>query len=40
MMTDSRKSEKLKYFPLVFDFCSDEMFEAVFFLADVRISIK
>ena len=31
---------KLKYFPIVFDLCSDEMFEAVFLLADYRKSIK
>jgi len=31
---------KLKYFPLVFELRSEEMFEAVFLLADFRKSIK
>ena len=32
MISDSQQMGKLKYFPLVFDLCSDEMFETVFFL--------
>lgn len=36
----SEQMGKLKYFPIVFDLCSDEMFEAVFLLADFRKSIK
>lgn len=40
MIADSKQMGKLKYFPLVFDLCSDEMFEAVFLLADFRKSIK
>jgi len=40
MISDSQQMGKLKYFPIVFDLCSDEMFEAVFMLADFRKSIK
>lgn len=40
MIADSKQMGKLKYFPLVFDLCSDEMFDAVFSLADFRKSIK
>ncbi len=40
MIADSKQMGKLKYFPIVFDLCSDEMFEAVFLLADFRKSIK
>ncbi|MHB1453081.1 MAG: DUF3788 family protein [Saccharofermentanales bacterium] len=40
MIADSKQMGKLKYFPLVFDLCSDEMFEAIFSLADYRKSIK
>jgi hypothetical protein len=40
MISDSRKMGKLNYFPLVFDLRSDEMFEAVFMLADFRKSTK
>ena len=40
MIDDSLQMGKLKYFPLVFNLCSDEMFEAVFILADFRKSIK
>jgi hypothetical protein len=36
----SQQMGKLKYFPIVFDLCSDEMFEAFFLLADFRKSIK
>lgn len=39
MITDSVQMGKLKYFPLEFDLCSNEMFEAVFILADCRKSI-
>lgn len=40
MIADSKQMGKLKYFPLVFDMCSNEMFEAIFSLADYRKSIK
>jgi hypothetical protein len=40
MISDSQQMGKLKYFPIVFDLCSDEMFETVFLLADFRKSIK
>ncbi|HAE62133.1 MAG TPA: hypothetical protein DCG38_07365 [Eubacteriaceae bacterium] len=36
----SQQMGKLKYFPIVFDLCSDEIFEAVFLLVDFRKSIK
>jgi len=39
IIANSKQMGKLKYFPLVFDLCSDEMFEAVFSLADFRKSI-
>jgi len=32
----SQQMGKLKYFPIIFDLCSDEMFEVVFLLADFR----
>ena len=40
MVADSKQMGKLKYFPLVFDLHSDEMFEVVFSLADFRKNIK
>lgn len=41
MIADSKQmGEKLKYFPLVFELHSDEMFEQVYTLADFRKSIK
>ena len=40
MIADSKQMGKLKYFPLVFDLCSDEMFEAVFSIAEFRKNIK
>lgn len=40
IIEDSKQMGKLKYFPLVFDLCSDEMFETFFPLADFRKSIK
>jgi len=40
MIADSRQMGKLNYFPIIFDLCSDEMFEAVFLLANFRKSIK
>ena len=40
MIEATQQMGKLKYFPIVFDLCSDEMFEAVFLLADFRKSIK
>lgn len=41
MIADSKQTEKnLKYFPLVFELHSDELFEAVYTLADFRKSIK
>jgi hypothetical protein len=41
MIADSKQmGNKLKYYPLVFDLCSDEMFEAIFSLADFKKSIK
>ena len=40
MILDSKQMGKLNYFPIVFELCSDEMFEAVFFLIDFRKRIK
>ena len=40
MITASQQMGKLKSFPLVFDLCSDEMFEAIFLLFDFRKIIK
>lgn len=40
MVADSKQMGKLKYFHLVFDLHSDEMFEVVFLLADFRKTIK
>lgn len=40
MISASQQMGKLKYFPIVFDLYSDEMFEVVFLLADFKKSIK
>lgn len=40
LIANSKQMGKLKYFPLVFDLCSDEMFDAVFALADIRKNIN
>ncbi len=40
MISDSQQMGKLKYFPIVFDLYSDEMFEVVFLLADFKKSVK
>lgn len=41
MIADSKQlGSKLKFFPLVFDLCSDKRFEAVFSLVDFKKSIK
>ena len=40
MIAASQQMGKLQYFPIVFDLRSDEMFKAVFLLADFRKSIK
>ena len=40
IIADSKQKGKLKFFPIIFDLCSDEMFEAVFSLADFRKNIK
>lgn len=39
-IADAEQMGKLKYFPVVFDLCSDAMFEAVFVLAEFRKSLK
>jgi hypothetical protein len=36
MITDSKQMGKLKFFPLVFDVCSNERFEDVFSLVDFK----
>lgn len=40
MIEATQQMGKLKYFPIVFDLRSDEMFETIFLLADYRKSIK
>jgi len=40
LVNDSKQMGKLKFFPLVFDFCSEEMFEEFFTLAEFRKSVK
>jgi hypothetical protein len=40
MITDSKKMGKLKFFPLVFDVCSDERFEDIFSLVDFKKNYK
>lgn len=40
MIADSKQMGKLRSFPLVFDLCSDGMFEAIFTLANFRKNIK
>jgi hypothetical protein len=40
IIADSKQMGKLKFFPLVFELCSDEMFEAIFLLADFRKNIR
>ncbi|NLK72072.1 MAG: DUF3788 family protein [Clostridiales bacterium] len=40
MIENSGQMGKLKFFPVVFDLYSDEMFEAVFSLIDFRKSIR
>ncbi len=40
MIANSNEMGKLKYFPISFNLCTDEMFGAVFLLADFKKSIK
>lgn len=40
MITESKQMGKLKYFPLVFDVYSDEIFEAIFDLIDFKKRIR
>jgi len=40
MIEDAKQMGKLKFFPLVFDLCSDEMFEEIFSLIDFRKRLK
>ena len=40
MISGSKQMGKLKYFPIVFDLYTDELFEAIFSLIDFRKSIK
>ena len=40
MIEVSQQMNKLKYFPIVFDVWSDEMFDSIFLLADFRKSVK
>ena len=40
MVENAKQMGKLKFFPLIFDLCSDEMFEDIFTLIDFRKSLK
>jgi hypothetical protein len=40
MIEVSQQMKKLKYFPIVFDVWSDEIFDSIFLLVDFRKSIK
>lgn len=40
MVADSKQMGKLKFFSLVFDLCSDELFEAVLLLADFKKKLR
>ena len=40
MIEASQQMGKLKYFPIVFDLCSEEMFEEVFLIFDFRKGVK
>lgn len=39
-VAESKQMGKLKFFPLVFDVCSEEPFEGIFMLADFRKRIR
>ena len=40
MIESAKQIGKLKFFPVVFDLCSDELFDAVYALADFRKMLK
>jgi hypothetical protein len=40
MVSDSQKMGKMKFFPVAFDFYSDEMLDAFFMLVDFRKAIR
>jgi hypothetical protein len=40
MIEDAKQMGKLKFFPIVFDLCSNEMFEEIFSLIDFRKALK
>jgi hypothetical protein len=40
MIADSKQMGKLKFFPLVFDLRTDDLFDDIYTLADFRITIK
>ena len=40
MIKNSKQMGKLKFFPLVFDLCSDELFKDIYTLIDFRKTIK
>lgn len=40
MIENSKQMGKLKFFPLVFDLCSDELFDEIYILANFRKTIK
>ena len=40
MLENAKQMGKLKFFPLIFDLCSDELFDAVYALVDFRKMLK
>lgn len=38
LIVNSKQMEKLKFFPLVFDLCTDEKLETIYTLADFKKS--
>ena len=40
MIENAKQIGKLKFFPLVFDLCSEEMFDGIFTLIDFRKTVK
>ena len=40
MIANSKKMGKLKFFPLIFDLCSDELFDDIYTLVNFRKNVK
>ena len=39
MISESKQMGKIKFFPICFDLCTDELFESIFILCEYKISI-